>query len=160
MTIKLIKNNIKPINFKLLLISLFLSISAFSQSIKDVNINEIQVYNTDSNNSEETIPRSEVFRQADPFGIVLTITNIAVVTIALTLLFFVFKCMGSYHLNKAKKKGVLTNDELAAIAIALYKYVADQHDSEKLQLTIDMTSKVYSPWSSKIYGLRQIPNKK
>ena len=159
-----VKIKLTSILFYLLLICLFLTLPAFSQSIQDVRINEIQVNNATqgvSNNSEEmVIPRSEVFRQADPFGIVLTITNIAVVTIALTLLFFVFKCMGSYHVNKAKRKGVLTNDELAAIAIALYKYVEDQHNSEKLQLTIDMTSKVYSPWSSKIYGLRQIPNKK
>ncbi len=130
-----------------------------------------------TNETEEKESRSEVFRRADPTGIILTFINIAVVTIALTLLFFVFKYMGRYHVKKAekkraaihtingmtvntKKKEAVTNDELAAIAIALYKYVEDLHVSESSALTINMTSKFYSPWSSKIYTLRQNPNKK
>ncbi|MDR0232490.1 MAG: lamin tail domain-containing protein [Dysgonamonadaceae bacterium] len=133
-----------------------------------------------TNNTEEKISRSESFRQADPTGAILTLINIVIVAIALTLLFFVFKYMGNYHVRAAvrkaekanpeqngtgitiagKKKGVLTNDELAAIAIALHKYVEDLHSIEKSVLTINMTSKAYSPWSSKIYNLRQVPNKK
>lgn len=129
-----------------------------------------------TNETEEKESRSEVFRKADPTGIILTFISIAVVTIALTLLFFVFKYMGYYHVRKAEKrtvihtlngmiikkkeKEVVTNDELAAIAIALYKYVEDLHVSENSALTINMTSKFYSPWSSKIYTLRQNPNKK
>ena len=128
-----------------------------------------------SNNTEEKIPRAEIFKQADPNGIVLTITNIGVVTIALTFLFFIFKFMGRIHVRVAvrkkmmrlkqyreneKKKRVVTNDELAVIAIALYKYSKNLHDNEELTLTINKVSKAYSPWSSKIYGLRRIPNKR
>jgi len=133
-----------------------------------------------SNNTEIKIPRAEVFKQADPAGVVLTITNIVVVTIALVLLFFVFKYMGKFHIKAAgkkalrvsaehngsnntalvkNKKGVVTNNELAAIAMALYRYSKDVHDNEELTLTINKVSKTYSPWSSKIYGLRQYPNK-
>jgi Na+-transporting methylmalonyl-CoA/oxaloacetate decarboxylase gamma subunit len=133
-----------------------------------------------SNNTLNKVHRSEVFRQADPWGIVLTITNIVVVTIALTLLFFVFKYMGNYHTKKTtgnklvpvktvqtgnvivsgdKKKRAVTNDELAAIAIALYKYSEIMRRHEEMVLTINKVSKVYSPWSSKIYGLRQFPKK-
>ena len=133
-----------------------------------------------NNNTESKVHRSEIFRQADPSGVVLTITNIVVVSIALTLLFFIFKYMGNYHVRKAaakktvkmatsqaenmkqtggNKKGV-TNDELAVIAIALYQYSKSIHDYEDMTLTINKVSRAYSPWSSKIYGLRQIPNKK
>ena len=128
-----------------------------------------------NNNTEEKIPRAEIFKQADPNGIVLTITNICVVTIALTLLFFIFKFTGRIHVRVAvrkkmmslkqngeneKKKRAVTNDELAVIAIALYKYSKSMHDNEELTLTINKVSKAYSPWSSKIYGLRRIPNKR
>ena len=134
-----------------------------------------------SNNTEEKIPRAEIFKQADPSGIVLTVTNIGVVTIALTLLFFVFKYMGRIHVRAAstkksepmsidsngnnksingKKQRAVTNDELAVIAIALYKYSKSLHDNEELMLTINKVSKAYSPWNSKIYGLRQTPDKK
>jgi len=134
-----------------------------------------------NNNTEEKVPRAEVFKQADPKGFVLTLTNIGVVTIALTLLFFVFKYMGRFHVRAAaiketemmriahsgnnnsingKKIRAVTNDELAVIAIALYKYSKSMHDNEVLSLTINKVSKAYSPWSSKIYGLRQIPDKK
>ena len=58
-----------------------------------------------------------------------------------------------------KKDRMITNDELVAVAIALYKYSETLHDAETLVLTINKASKVYSPWSSKIYGLRQYPNK-
>jgi len=133
-----------------------------------------------NNNTEGKVHKSEVFRQADPSGVVLTITNIVVVSIALTLLFFIFKYMGNYHTRNAaakktnktmaaqsgeakttgrKNRGV-TNDELAVIAIALYQYSKSMHDYEDMALTINKVSRAYSPWSSKIYGLRQIPNKK
>ena len=55
---------------------------------------------------------------------------------------------------------VITNDKLAAIAIALYKYSESLYHNELMMLTINRVSKMYSPWNSKIYGLRQIPNKK
>ena len=132
-----------------------------------------------SNNTLQKVHRSEVFRQADPSGIILTIINIIIVSIALTVLFLAFKFMGKYLTKKTekklapkkaiqtgklafngeKKKKAVTNDELAAIAIALYKYSEIMHQQEEMVLTINKVSKVYSPWSSKIYGLSQYPAK-
>jgi hypothetical protein len=60
----------------------------------------------------------------------------------------------------AKKQNAVTNDELAVIAIALYQYSKQMQDYEDMTLTIGKVSRVYSPWSSKIYGLRQIPNRR
>jgi len=52
------------------------------------------------------------------------------------------------------------DEQLAAvIAIALFQYSKSVHDYETLTLTINRVSRAYSPWSSKIYSLRQIPNK-
>ncbi|MDR0794719.1 MAG: hypothetical protein LBE79_01490 [Tannerella sp.] len=59
-----------------------------------------------------------------------------------------------------EKNRKITNDELAAIAIALYKYSESLYHNELTMLTINRVSKMYSPWSSKIFGLRQIPNRK
>jgi len=107
-------------------------------------------------------------------GATFALICLIVVTIALTLLFFVFKYMGHYFskekekaeltpkvvVSSEKKAGVVTNDELAAIAIALYKYSEIMHEREETVLTINRVSRAYSPWSSKIYGLRQFPIKK
>ncbi len=45
----------------------------------------------------------------------------------------------------------------AAIALALYLYQNQIHDIESFRLTIQKVSRNYSPWSSKIYGLRKFP---
>ena len=98
---------------------------------------------------------------------------LTVVSISLAILFLVFKYMGYFYNRKKekaeltpkvvsseKKAGVVTNDELAAISIALYKYSEIMHQREETVLTINRVSRAYSPWSSKIYGLRQFPIKK
>lgn len=49
-------------------------------------------------------------------------------------------------------------DEIAAvIAMAIDMHIRDIHDYEKTVLTIQKVMRPYSPWSSKIYGMRQIP---
>lgn len=48
---------------------------------------------------------------------------------------------------------------VAAIGLALQLYIEDMHDYEKTVMTIQKVVKPYSPWSSKIYGLRQHPRR-
>lgn len=49
-------------------------------------------------------------------------------------------------------------EEIASvIAIALHMYVNEVRDYENAVLTIQQVIRPYSPWSSKIYGLRQQP---
>ena len=132
-----------------------------------------------TNNTVEKIHRSELFKRHDPAGIVLAVFCTVFVTITMTLLYFLFRYMGNYFINVAMRKTkratvaasgemkdtdgkenrLITNDELAAVAIALYKYSERMHDAEAMVLTINKASKVYSPWSSKIYSLRQYPKK-
>ena len=48
---------------------------------------------------------------------------------------------------------------IAAIAVALAAMEEKQHDEENTVLTIHRVVRPYSPWSSKIYGLRDIPRR-
>lgn len=47
-----------------------------------------------------------------------------------------------------------SNDVNAAIAVALYLHFNEMHDEESNVITIQRISKTYSPWSSKIYNMR------
>lgn len=60
--------------------------------------------------------------------------------------------------NKSSNKE-LTGDINAAISMALYFYLNDQHDHESEVVTIKTMQRRYSPWSSKIYGLNNIIKK-
>ncbi|ASB50927.1 OadG family transporter subunit [Alkalitalea saponilacus] len=44
----------------------------------------------------------------------------------------------------------------AAIATALMLYFNEQHDEESNIITIKRVARTYSPWSSKIYGVRNV----
>ena len=58
------------------------------------------------------------------------------------------------------EKGEISHDsgeEIAAIAMALYEHL-NAHDTENTILTINKVKRTYSPWSSKIYGLREVPD--
>lgn len=57
----------------------------------------------------------------------------------------------------AVKEPDTSEEVMAAIGLALSLYMQDVHDYEKTILTMNKVMRPYSPWSSKIYGLRQIP---
>ncbi|WP_223170305.1 OadG family protein [Maribacter aquimaris] len=48
-----------------------------------------------------------------------------------------------------------TGEVAAAISTAIHLYLNEQHDDENAVLTIKQARKLYSPWSSKIYGTHQ-----
>jgi hypothetical protein len=58
--------------------------------------------------------------------------------------------------NNAGGRNV-TDEEAAAIALAINMYKRDLHDMESFTITLKKVSRIYSPWSSKIYTLRQNP---
>ncbi|MBQ4279228.1 MAG: lamin tail domain-containing protein [Rikenellaceae bacterium] len=132
-----------------------------------------------TNELEEKVPHHELFRQMDPSGVGMAITAMSVVFTALLCLYLIFRTLGKISVGIARRKEIrskasqgaapavaarkgdaLTSDEIAAIGLALYQYENDLHDIESTVLTFNRTAKAYSPWSSKIYGLRQLPNKK
>ena len=47
----------------------------------------------------------------------------------------------------------------AAISVAIHMYMREALEYENAIVTIQKIMKPYSPWSSKIYGLRQEPNR-
>jgi hypothetical protein len=58
-----------------------------------------------------------------------------------------------------KKSSEINEEIIAAISLALSLHLQDVHDYEKAIITMQKVMRPYSPWSSKIYGLRQIPFK-
>ncbi len=98
----------------------------------------------------------------------------AVVFAVLVLLIFIMKAMG-WAFTRQKKaakvaaKGAAAADEheaitdqeiAAAIITALKIYKSNLHDQESEMLTIHRITRAYSPWSSKIHGLTQLPERK
>ena len=106
----------------------------------------------------------------DPSGIGAIMPAFLFVFLALLLLYFLFKIIGhimTIDARKAKKlleasspglaKERLSGEVNAAIVMALYLYGNELHDQEDPVITMTKVSRTYSPWSSKIYGLRKSP---
>jgi Na+-transporting methylmalonyl-CoA/oxaloacetate decarboxylase gamma subunit len=125
-------------------------------------------------NSNEKIDN---FKRNDAFGIGMTFCAMAVVFLGLILLYLCFKQIAHISVSAGKKRAEkaaaaenvpagtavqpsdLSGEVLAAIATALHELEEDTHDLENTVLTINKVTRNYSPWSSKIYTLRQTPKK-
>ena len=107
------------------------------------------------------------FSLIDQNVLVLTVMGYCIVLISLAIVAWFFirlhKVQDYLAHRRMKKKGtpditekpkpVITGEENAAIAAALYLYFSEMHDEEKYVMTIKKVSRTYSPWSSKIYGV-------
>ena len=118
----------------------------------------------------------ENFQKNDSWGIGMTVTAMAVVFLGLIVLYLVFKQIGNAAIKASKRNaqkaaaaegsevsanaGQESGEIFAAIATALYEMSDDNHDIENTVLTIRKVQRSYSPWSSKLYSLRQTPTKK
>lgn len=115
----------------------------------------------------------EKFLEIDPIGVSMTLTAMLIVFSALVMLFLVFKLIGniSVSISRSRNKGkavvkesetgstIISGEVLTAIFMALHEEQDQEHDIESTFLTFNKVNKTYSPWSSKIYGLREIPRK-
>jgi Na+-transporting methylmalonyl-CoA/oxaloacetate decarboxylase gamma subunit len=117
----------------------------------------------------------ENFQKNDAAGFGMTVTAMGVVFVALLALYLSFKLVGKTavslsHRRLMKASGITkeaaidiheqsSGEVFAAIAMAIYEST-ELHDVENTVLTIKNTERSYSPWSSKIYTLRELPNKK
>ena len=123
--------------------------------------------------------KADLMTELDPWGIVLTLTAMSVTFLALILLYFIFKRIGQFHIKKksenavkavagtassakADTSGQVSAETYAAISMAIHLFMQDNeaHDFEDTVLTINKVSRTYSPWSSKIYTLRETPQLK
>ena len=59
--------------------------------------------------------------------------------------------------KKTVHKADVNEETAAAIALSMHMYKNEMHDQESFTITLKKVSKIYSPWSSKIYTLRQNP---
>ena len=62
--------------------------------------------------------------------------------------------------DEAKELSQAPGEVYAAISMALHEMQDEVHDVEETVLTITRVKRSYSPWSSKIYTLRENPNRK
>ncbi len=107
-------------------------------------------------------------------GLIITIVGMGVVFSALVILNIIFnqipkllKIQTRIKFRKAGKKNEnedccadISGETNAAIALALHLYMNELHDMESNVMTIAKVSRRYSPWSSKIYGLRNLTYRK
>jgi glutaconyl-CoA/methylmalonyl-CoA decarboxylase subunit delta len=100
-------------------------------------------------------------------SIVIAVVGYLVVFTSLVLLFWLFNTLPKLiyfrSVRKQKEQGEDSSETLklgiegettAAISMALHLYLSEIHDEESGILTIKKVSKAYSPWSSKIYAVR------
>jgi glutaconyl-CoA/methylmalonyl-CoA decarboxylase subunit delta len=100
-------------------------------------------------------------------GIQIAIIGYTIVFFALVLLYYVFTFLAKglvwqkkQKLKKENKTPKVVDEEITvsgevATAIAMAIYLSrDLHDNESDIITIKKVSKTYSPWNSKIYGMR------
>ena len=112
-------------------------------------------------------------KELDPYGWILALTAMSVVFLALILLYCIFKAIGNANIRAGKKRsaavsgtdikesqyGEVPGEVYAAIATAMHLYneEGEGHDEESFVVTLHHTDRTYSPWSSKIYTLRETP---
>ncbi len=122
----------------------------------------------------DTNEKIENLKVNDENGYGMTITAMVVVFIGLFLLYFVFKYIGkiafglskrramkSYGFTKEQAKSAASEsgEVFAAIAMAINEVMEEDHDDENMVITMKNVARNYSPWSSKIYTLRELPKK-
>lgn len=112
----------------------------------------------------------------DSFGGGITIIAMCIVIgalIVLSVLFYIFGNISSRFILRKKKQvsknktsetisdstddSPDTGEVIAAISAALSQHFATDHDMQDTILTIRRMRKSYSPWNSKIYNMRHLP---
>jgi len=135
----------------------------------------IQKVTPGSNNKTlDSNDKMENFSKKDSFGFGMSVTAMGVVFAILLLLTAFFHLLATISIKLALRRnggvsgvvskpladGQVPGEVIAAISMAIFELGNDAHDIENTVLTIARTRRSYSPWSSKIYGLRQVPDKK
>jgi len=115
---------------------------------------------------------AEEFGKMDPTGVAMSIIAMTIVFFALIFLYFIFKYIAKLYNIDLKKRfrknrpdtedtavhEEISGETLAAISLALHLYNKQLQGLEDAVITFKNAAKNYSPWSSKIYGLRRTPN--
>lgn len=138
------------------------------------------VNSTEVNTVEESATARQMLKEEkaknvkenDSTGAAITIMAMCIVLMALIILCLLFNVFGKISAKFMSKKKmdahglshdsiddhdehVDSGDAIAAIAMALSEHFDSKHDLEDTVLTIRRMKRAYSPWNSKIYGMRQ-----
>jgi len=105
-------------------------------------------------------------------GIMISIVGYVIVFLALLLLAIIItnfqRVLQIKQRKKLKSTGhraadvddiSISGEVSAAISTLLYLHFQEKHDLENTVLTIKKVQRTYSPWSSKLYGLREYPKR-
>ena len=137
-------------------------------------------YVTPSTNNQtiESNPKMEKFEQHDPVGVGMTVTAMCVVFVGLILLYICFRFVGKLAVKlrkqnamkvhnvtdktEAKERGLRRGSGRSDSSYhnGIARGSGADHDVEETILTISRVKRSYSPWSSKIYTLRETPHRK
>lgn len=129
----------------------------------------------------EPVDAAKTFAEQDPYGFIMAMLGMGIVFSILILTYIIFsntpKLFSPAYRQKMKDffrkktqiedaeavaeteavaEADLTGEINAAIAAAIHLYRSELHDFEDTVITMKKVSKTYSPWSSKIYGLRNL----
>lgn len=135
-------------------------------------------YITPSSNNiiKSTNSKVDMFAEQDARGGGMAVMAMCIVFSALLVLatcFYIISRIGATMSARRKEKALAethpdsvpegrtehdSGEEIAAIAMALHDHL-DAHDRESTILTINKVRRAYSPWSSKIYSLRELPRR-
>lgn len=128
-----------------------------------------------ANKIKDTNNKIEMFSQMDKRGGGMAVMAMSIVFSALLVLCICFTIISKIGASASRKRkeahapapaagtpaGPTDHDsgeEIAAIVMALHEHL-NAHDNESTVLTINKVKKAYSPWSSKIYSLRELPRR-
>ena len=121
-------------------------------------------------------PKIRRFAENDARGGAMAIMAMSIVFLALIVLslsFYIISRIGASLSARAKENALAgtvdaiiptsrhdadSGEVIAAISMALTEHL-DAHDRENTVLTINKVRRSYSPWSSKIYSLRELPRR-
>lgn len=105
-------------------------------------------------------------------GILISVIGYVIVFLSLLFLSVIIlnfqKVLVKQQRKKLKKVGhraadhkdiTISGEVSAAIAMSLQLHFEEVHDFENTVLTIKKVERTYSPWSSKLYGLREYPKR-
>ena len=108
----------------------------------------------------------------ESYGTAMAFMTLVIVFVVLVAMYLIFKLLSRVYtldirnkINKRKSFDTtasassesISGEVNAAIVMTLYSYHNELHDIENTVLTIKRVSRTYSPWSSKIYGMRKNP---
>ncbi len=131
--------------------------------------------------ADETAGAAKTFSEQDPYGFIMAMLGMGIVFTILILTYLIFSNTPKLFTPAFKQKqkdlfrkkrhepddvstaekeieaeADLTGEINAAIAAAIHLYRSELHDFEDTVITMKKVSRTYSPWSSKIYGLRNL----